>query len=55
MSAVDVLWDIETTGLRWIVDTENLTPKFFCQEIDVALEPVVTDRKNNETTLSRTH
>ena len=55
VSAVDVLWDIRSTGLRWIVDTEDLAPKCFCQEIEVALEPVVTDGENDETVLSRTH
>jgi len=55
VSAVNVLWNIGSTGLRWIVDTEDLAPKCFSQEIDVALEPVATDRENDETILSWTH
>jgi len=31
VSAVDVLWDIGSTGLRWIVDTEDLTSECFSQ------------------------
>ena len=35
------------------MDTKDLTPKCLCQEIDVALEPVVTDWENDETNLIR--
>ena len=31
---------------RWVVDAKNLTPKGFGQEVDVALEPVVTDLRS---------